>query len=134
MASIERTVHLAEPLEQAVDPIGRDAGTGVAHLDGQALGRLIVGGAQGHVALDGEFHGVADQVEQHLAQTVGVEGDQQARGRRVLQVERQVLGGRLRDKQIQRRAGQRLQGDRLGPEGDLAGLQFREVEDVVDRA
>ena len=102
MVAADRAVQLGEALEQPLELVCGDAGARVA--DGQAqqaVGGVIAGG-DGDAAAGGELDGVAQQVEQHLAQprAVGVDEGRQVRVQAHLQ--RQPLVGRLRRHQRQR--------------------------------
>ncbi len=80
----------------------------------------------------GELDGVADQVGEHLAQPAGVadQAQRQVGGEAADQL--QALGLGARREQLDDVAHRQLdvEGDRL--EGQLAGLDLGEVEDVVD--
>ena len=87
---------------------------------------------QPHRAAVGEFHRVAQQVQQDLAQPVRVTHDEAAGGGRNagLQFQPLLLGGEADD-------GDAAVGEIVQPEGDgdqieAPGLQLRQVEHVVD--
>jgi len=73
----ETAIHLVEGVEHQRQVGGRDAGSGVRHLEGHVVHmqggrRLQAAHAHAHLALFGELHRVAHQVVQDLAQPGGV--------------------------------------------------------------
>ncbi len=108
------------------------ARTGVADSERQAFIGRFIGDVQLHLSMLGEFQGVAHQVDQHLAQTVGVHQDPVGQGAFNLQLQRQPLGFGLGREHGDDLAGQ---GDRrhgLGVDLHMAGFQLGEVQHVVD--
>ena len=137
----DRGVHLAEGLEQAIHGALRDADAGVAHVDPDlpasrpaAALRLELRSADGHqhLARLGELHGVREEVQDDLPQAPGVadQRDRQVLVDRIDQLQA-LLGGRRRQDVERRLHGlAHDEGPRL--EVDPAGLDLREVQDVVD--
>ncbi len=100
---------------------------------GSPLSTLLVAGTRQHdLARLGELDRVAEQVEQDLAQPRHVADD----GRRHLALEHvgevEVLLGRARADQVERRLDAVAQVERLRLDVHPPGLDLREVEDVVD--
>ena len=62
---------LLEWLEKPRQPLPCDADAGIGHLDDQPP-RAIVDGADGDGAARREFHGVLDQVPEHLLEPRGI--------------------------------------------------------------
>ena len=137
-----RVVDLAKRLEQAVHAVGADADAGVGDRELQlvarggvavALGELAGADGDGDLAAGGELDGVADEVDEDLAQAGGV-GDEPRRGARVDdrgEVEAlvaELAGGDEVDHGLDEAA--QLEGVVL--ELELVGLDLGEVEDVVD--
>ena len=84
------------------------------------------------MALLGELHGVADQVEQRLAQAHRV-GGHPADARLGVDDELQPLGDGLGLQQLRDALHQGAGVDRLGRELKVAGLDLREVDHVVQQ-
>ena len=112
------------------------ATTELAWLERQIVGAPAgVGGddAQPHAALGRELHGVGQQVLQDLLQALGVGDDAAAEMLVDLDVEREALRFGL----VAERPGDGLEHvgeeDLLGIDGDRAGLDLAEVEDVADQ-
>ncbi len=103
---------------------------------GQPGGELVGAGtvdAQSHAALLGELDRVGQQVTQHLAQPllVGEQVDGGVGGRRDLEV--QAAGSGQRAERGFDVVEQVTQLERLGGDVHLAGLDLRQVQDVVDQ-
>ncbi|MNZ61527.1 hypothetical protein D3C78_796260 [compost metagenome] len=133
----QRVVGLGEGLEQPAHVGVAQADAGVLDADAQ-LRVLVVfvldHGAHGDAAFVGELDGIAHQVGQHLLQALRV-ADQVQRGVSVDQADQlQVLlvGGRGEDGQGV--LDQLAQVERDVLEDQFAGLDLREVEDLVDDA
>ncbi|MCX5743251.1 MAG: hypothetical protein NT062_12225, partial [Proteobacteria bacterium] len=129
-----RRVDLGERAEQPVDPIRGDADASVAHADPQgdelAVGDPVDGDED--VAPLGELHRVRQQVEQHLPDAPEVAADPE-RGRRIDEVrELEPLRRRGRRDQVERGLDALAQVERMELDLELARLDLREVEDVVD--
>ena len=112
-----------------------NADAGVAHLqpddegvvvdrDGRDLDRDAAG--------LGELDRIADQVGQHLAQPVRITAEITLGGRVDQGAQLQPLFGRLGGDDLDHAFDQRLEVEVDGIELDPAGLQLRDVEDVVD--
>ena len=126
-----RIVALLELLEQLDLIGGRNARTGITHRDAERT--TSRGGPDQHLAAVGELDGVADQIEQDLGKAMLVA---MAAGqvRRYRDLESELLSG-----------GERLHGGIDGlhhvleriigkREGELAGLDLRQVKHVIDQA
>ena len=136
---VVRAVRLLEGPEDPLPPVGRDADAGVGHReaeDGLPLGRGAVGDfhPHGHLALLGELDRVADQVEQHLPQPARVADQGVGHVRLHVAGQLQPLGpgphGQGPHGVAQRRPEREVGRVQL----QLAGLDLREVEQVVDEA
>jgi hypothetical protein len=103
-------------------------------LQGNRAVRLLIGQFQRHqhLALFGEFEGVAHQVDQNLAQPGHIADDAGGyiRGNMVSQFD--LFFGRLRRKEIDSLLDARDQAELLEFQLQIAGLDLREVENVVD--
>jgi hypothetical protein len=71
----ERVACLAELLEDPRLVLRRDSDPGVRHADDDRLAGLIVPGPARNRPFGGEFHGVRDQVDDHLDQPIAVAHD-----------------------------------------------------------
>jgi hypothetical protein len=138
VAPADRRVDLAERLEQQVHPVGRDADAGVADFDrgsprraASRRGRHRVDGEHDLAAV-GELDRVREQVEDDLAEPALVAEDRlgQAVAQRVGQLDALPRRGRGHD--VEGALDRGPERERLGLEVDLARLDLREVEDVVD--
>ena len=136
-----RSVRLAEGLEQAGQPVHGDPNAGVAHQEMKLPGfRLLAGsfrrGKDFHLDDDftrgGELDSVADQVDEHLPQPGHIAAHLRRNAIVHLVGEVQLLLRRLRRQQVKRVFNARAQVKRLVLQFELAGLDLREVEDVVD--
>ena len=137
-------VRLLERFEDQALLFRSDANAGVRDLDrhrggGEAKNRMVGRPPAGHLlhahldlTLRGELERVREQVLENLLQTFRVAGER-ARQRIVdLDLEGQVLRlGEVVERSFDTVA-KRREGDLLGFDGDRAGLDLREVEDVVD--
>ena len=131
-----RRVDLAERREQPVHPVRWDPDPGVAHRRARAgRSRIRVGSASTRTTTSpavGELDRVREQVQQHLAEAGLVAEDP---GGRVLVDQTAeldpLLPGARRD-DVQRPLHALTQVERLAFEVELAGLDLRVVEDVVD--
>ncbi len=134
-AAAARAVDLAEGLEQRGDRIGRDADAGVADLEGDACpgaaGRHRRE-AQRDAAALGELDRVADEVQQHLLQALGVADHPLGEIVFQLEVERELLALRIGPEQGHHRGGDLVQRHRRGRQAQLAGFDLRVVEHVVE--
>jgi hypothetical protein len=128
---------LRELLEDAGQCRLGDADAGVR--DGEAQVDMVLAGAdrldvQVDVAVLRELHGVVQQVHQHLAQAAGIQQHLLRHAR--CQPADQLEPGALRREGDE--AGdfvhQRVQVGLDGIQFELAGLDLRQVEDVVDQA
>ena len=137
--SRDRGVRLAERLEQPVDAVRRDADAGVANRDVDfpvppAFDRRPASGRPPSTRRPrplGELDGVRQQIEDDLAQPAGIPGERRAASDRA----RRRAGGACSDafgarRRSRPRCTARARRDRF--ELDPAGLDLREVEDVVD--
>ena len=125
-------VDLREPAEQLAALISVQAGTGVFDLDAQLLPRADIAHLQSHHASVGELDGVANQIQQHLAQAIRINRNHLRQAWIALQLQPQRLGLGLRS---EHRQGVLYEGghvDSTRREDHLARLQLGEVQDIVD--
>ena len=125
-------------LEDLLLALLRHPDSGVAHLHGQgapvALGRIeLPAKAHGHASLVGVLDRVADQVDEDLPQARLVDQERMGQAFGEDEVHRQALAGRLLHKDGPEQLGQLAQAGGLGVEDHHPGLDFREVEDVIDQ-
>ncbi len=125
-----RPLHAVEPLEQARQLVGRDAGAGVGD---RQLRRAPVGAQPDpDAALEGELHGVGQQVEDDLLPHVPVDVDRLGQRRDVhVVLDAHPLHRRAED--AGQLGGVRGQVDRLEVGLHPARLQPGEVEQGVDQ-
>ncbi len=138
-------VDLAEDLEEEIHLVVRDADAGVLDRemdfpDVAGLGRDgfaerredLAGNLEGNFAAVGELDGVADEVEDDLAQALVVADE--AGGEIVVDDvdEVEVLLARLRGKEVDRLLDAGAQVEGIFVELEPASLDLGEVEDVVD--
>ncbi len=135
VAACRGGVDLAERLEERVHPIRRDADPGVAHCERETIG-VRSGGfrvdVDDNLALLRELDRIRQQVEQDLPESARVSDDSR---RSVLvdqaaQLDLFLPGARRDDVECALDAFPEV--DRLVLELELAGLDLRVVEDVVD--
>ena len=128
---------LGEAAENARLVFRRDADAGVGHRHFQPdLGRRLLHHRQRHRdgALLGEFDGVAAQVDEHLLQAHGV-AKQLARQQRVgVDAQRNGLAAHVGRQNNRHVAHQLVNQKGVRVERHLAGLDFGEVQDVVEQA
>lgn len=133
----QRVVGLAEGLEQRAHVLAGQADTGVLHADAQlhAVLLFVLDHCPGHDgALAGELDRVADQVGEDLLQAQRV-ADQRQRRVAVHQAHQFQLfgmGGGCEDGQGVLQQVPKVERDAV--EHQLAGFDFREIEDLVDDA
>ena len=125
-------IDLAEGIEQGIDLARIDADAGVAHREADRRHRRLLGrfDVQGHNSVGGELEGVAEQVEQALADLAGVaDHHAQLLGHDQLEPVAVALVGRAaRDD----RFGQFANVDDGALERRPARIQPGEVENIVD--
>ena len=131
-----RLADLLERAEDAVDLVGRDADAAVFDFETQRGLRSAASDAshaQSHLAAVGEFHRVAEQVEQHLAQALLVDPHclRQLGGHR--QVEREILFLGLDSNDVGDRRQELDETDCARVQVELAGLDLGQIEHVVDQ-
>ena len=128
-------VHLAECLEQhSLHAVGY-ADAGVRYRKGEVVlsgaGAALGAQAQKHLSLFGEFHRVANQVDEDLPQPQLVAQHQIrdliAHGA----CEKEPFAQQFGSKEICRLADAAAQRERLLFDGELARVELRHVEDVV---
>ena len=129
-----RAVALPEALEQLPARLLADTDAGVVDLETQA--ELVIDPLArepcDNAALQGELHGIAQQVEQGLAQAQRIgRGPSQVCGR--LDAQTQTFRVGLRAKHVDDAAQQLGRIHRLGRQLQLASLDLREVDDVVQQ-
>jgi hypothetical protein len=130
-----RRVYLAERGEEPVHPVGRDPDTGIAdcELDSErARARLL--GVHEHEDLAGlgELDRVREEVQEHLPQPSLVADNPRRRSLVDQAAELDLLLPGPRGDDVQRPLEAVAQAERLALEVELAGLDLRVVEDVVD--
>ena len=127
------TVGLSEGVEDVAVLLLGDADAGVAHLDAHTVAVMGTDGAHQHLAPFGELDRVADQVDQDLAQSGGVAGDEvgQPGVDQAGQLHPLVAG--LFAEQLGDVLQHLVQVEVDTLQGELALLHFGEVEDVVDQ-
>ena len=128
-------IHLAERLEQPLHVLRGDADAGVVHGEIQVHPRGMPRQRphrDADLAPRGEFHGVADEVDQHLPQArrITAHDSRCALGDLVEQVD--LLLRRARGQEVERALEAVAQGEFGVLELEPAGLDLGEVEDVVD--
>ena len=130
-----RVVGLLEGVEEAWQGTVGNADAAVAHFETHHAGLAVVlverAGTQGDVAALGEFHGVHRVVEQRLLQAhrVAAQGSGEVAA---LDIEPQTLGPRAFGDDGADRVEQVADVDRGVVEGKFAGLDLRDVENIVD--
>ena len=127
-------VGLGERLEQRVElrRFDADAGVGDGDPHAVAVAAAIERDLDRHAAGAGEFDGVADQVDQDLFESPRVGADLIGDPIAVIDVQRQL---RLAGADVHDRLhvlDQSLGGEQLRFDVEFAGLDLREVQDVVD--
>ena len=127
-------ISLGERLEQRRQAIGLDADTGVCHFEAQslALGSAGPAGTDDHLACGRELDGVAREVHQHLANARRIPA-QHRRQRRidgVRELEFLLMCSHADD--LGHLVDDALEVVVFFEDLELAGLDLREVEDVVD--
>ena len=135
VAPRRRRVGLHELVEDDLLLVGRNADAGVGHLEPQhdaGAARLVAPDAQDDPAPLRELHGVREQVRQDLPQQAAV-ADQRVR-HIVLDLARQrdVPAAEPGRERLHQRVEPLAQTERARLEDQLAGLDLREVENVVD--
>ena len=131
----DRSVFLREGFEDAPKLVGRNPDARIAYFDQRAPLHTVVldGRVHAHGPALGEFHGIADQVHQHLAkpQTVGLH--QLRKVFRHVLLQRDSLRPRLRFQQARAVADLLAHVGRFGMQFQLAHLDLRQVENVVQQ-
>jgi hypothetical protein len=131
----DRAVGLLELLEHAPLRLARHADAGVLHFQPQgrpAAGRRGRPDLDGDIAGLGELDGVGEQVQQHLAQPRGIALEPLSGVVIEIAGELEPLLGGARRQQLDHVLHHRSQAEVDRLQLDLAGLQLRNVEDVVD--
>ena len=137
MAARGRAVRLGERLEQPLELSRGDPRPAVNDVDAE---RGLLGTDPGGVAaqrdgaLVGELDRVADEVDQHLAKSFGIADHAGGCRRRHDARELDALARRLRGEHVDDVGEELGQVERRAVELELAGLDLRDVEDVVDDA
>ena len=135
-ASARRLIGLAERLEELLRDLGRDPGARVGDREAQHDAELALDavddGARRHAPGGGELHRVSEQVQQHLAQAVGVAEHAARDVRGDIGREREPLLARGGGQDVGRVLDRDDRRERDALQLHPAGLDLREVEDVVD--
>ena len=130
-------VGLRETLEDPLLGLRRDADAGIAHRELEPhRGRTVLLGrhVQCHAAALGELHRVAGEVDQDLAQVVGVAQQCGRDFRHDRHHELHALGRGLRGNDARRAVDQSMQVEGGAFEVQLAGLDLGEVEHLLYEA
>ena len=132
-----RAVGLRERLEQPCLHLWRHPDPAVGHRDHEAPGRIVRSpGLKPHTDLagGGELDRIANQVGDHLPQAQGVAHDRRRQlvSHRKMQPQSLRLGTRFEQRDRLADRIRRVESDLLQVE--LAGLDFREIQNVVDDA
>ena len=128
---VRAAVGLAERLEDDVELVGLDAGAGVRHVEREPA--VLGADAQRDDAGVGELEGVRQQVGEHLLEPLRVGPQRRRRCRVDVDREREPLVGRDRIERPAHGVDERRERHRFDLHGNGAGLDLREVEDVVDQ-
>ena len=126
----DRGIPLGEGLEQALGLHLADADTGVIDLETDSPRRQRMH-HQGDPAVPGELEGVRQQVEQHLTQANGVSHDPAWQLGRAVIDEGHTGTVQLRQQQIDDAIDGLLEIKGSPLDGQLAGLDLREVQHVI---
>ncbi|EXJ13741.1 hypothetical protein D779_3435 [Imhoffiella purpurea] len=129
-----RGIRLLEGIEQSRQDLGIDPHTRVLDLEADhaiPIGLFEDTGSQNDPAVVGEFDGIAGEIEQGLTQPRYVPA-QPGRARLDLQGDAEPLGFRRRENQRADLIEQRARGEVAEGQLKLAGLDLREVQDVVE--
>ena len=135
MRPAARAVDLMERLEQALQRSRRHADPRVAHFErhaGHSGRRCLRPDAQRDAAALGELDRVADEVQHHLLQALRVADDPVGNPLVELEVQAQSLGLGIGAEQRGDLRRHRVQRHRRGHEVELAGLDLRVIEHVVE--
>ena len=132
-----RRIRLGKALEQATDLLLRHTDAGVAHAKLQDdPGPVVLRDVHGHsdFACAGEFHGVVDEIQEHLAESQRI-ADEIGRDCGVdVNDELESFFLALAGTQVDGRSQQLLQSEGRLLQRQLARFNLREVQDVVDHA
>src|SRR5581483_746760 len=123
--------HLFEGPKYRLQLLSGDADPRVTHLEAQAPGRSKPD-IQHDAALVAEFHGIFQQIEQHLAQAPLIGANDVRQIGRQYAHKLEALGGRLRQHAFIERLQKTLEGHIGRMELLLAGLDLGRVQNVVD--
>ncbi len=130
-----RRVGLRERLEQPLRLLGVDADPGVGDLEAHAApagAGLALGHAHGDLAQRGELDRVGDQVRQHLLEPEAVADHLQPRAPLDERAQVEALAARVLGQQLDGVVDGVRQRELGLLQLELAGLDLRQVEDVVD--
>ena len=131
-----RLIGLREALEDALLRVRRDADAGVADRKLQidtAVGFPLRGHVQGHAAALGEFHRVAREVDEYLAQVVRIAAQRRRHLGHDRHHELDLFRRRLRRDDPGGAVHQGVQIEIGLLEGQLARFDLREVEHILDQ-
>ena len=135
MGAGRAAVDLGERLKQRRQRIGGDSPAAVAHAEAHEClrgGGGLAFGADHHLALVGELHRVADQVDEDLAQQPRVAANPGGNLRIDVGGERDALLARGHRDDVRNPFDDRDKIERGVLALDLVGLDLGEIEDVVD--
>ncbi len=124
-------VGLAKGLENQFLLMGGNSDSGIAHGEGDRV-RRTGGGEQRHLSFVGELQRVGQQIAQHLAKALRIRLKLLRRaGLQVAKEREPFLTGERRECLNETLEGTR-HDNRLGHDLQLARLDARQIEDVVD--
>ena len=135
VAAAGGSIHLAERLEEPVQPVRRDADAGVPYAEVEQRrppGRPSLRERHDHLPGFGELDGVGEQVHQHLAHARHV-ADDGVRDVCLHQTgEFEPPGGGVQRDEVECLFDAAAHVERMAFEFEVAGFDLREVQNVVD--
>jgi hypothetical protein len=136
VATGNRGVGLGEALEDAFLRRAGDANAGIDDLEMQMRRIADPGRTDEQVDAPGvsELDGVADQVDQYLAQVRGITAESEGRLRRNVRGQGNALFTGDRVEHLHGPVDQEVQVERFFGEDQPAGFDARKIQDVVDQA
>ena len=131
------TIGLGKGIENNRLLVGRNTYSGVRDLEFQYHYRATILGQphdQPNLALVGEFHRIAKQIGQNLAQAMLIADQVQPQRVRQYHVEGEPLSARRLDEQFVAFIHDGSEIERAMFEFELAGLDLRQIQDIIDQA
>src|SRR5829696_6297685 len=132
VAAARAAVPLLELVVDGGNALGRNAGTGVAHFDGDLAGR-VARYDHADAADIGELDRVAGEVDEHLAQAVAVTEHLAGHAGRHQGRDFDAFTLRPRGKELDDAFDKGVQVEGGGDDVDAPGLDLGKVEDLVDQ-